>query len=229
MFIATQVDVYELGIRSCTTVHIQIRSVLRSYFYVIPGSVLRSYCSVSYTVVHDCIWSIIEEVTNRFGPYTTYLWQSARRSSAMIFWKPNLRLYLVMIVSLRKRALLFDLGWGSGLSRREKQLRRELDENGFRRWWRVILHFELNIYLKTHDHMKKCSSASAQKIGINIAGRRGLRTRRNRGKRKFQLNTTFKSYTAGVRWHGKMDRQLSEISYCHPSRQSERQKPWFAI
>ena len=38
----TQVDAYELCIRSCTTVHNRIRSVLRSYFYGIPGSILRS-------------------------------------------------------------------------------------------------------------------------------------------------------------------------------------------
>ena len=64
---------------------------------------------------------------------------------------------------------------------------------------------------------------------INIAGRRELRTRRDRGESKFQLNSTFKSYTAGVLWHEKMDRQLSEISHCNSSRQSERKKLWFAI
>ena len=85
----------------------------------------------------------------------------------------------------------------------------------------MILDLELKIYLKTRDHIKKCALASAKKIGINSAGRRELRTRRDKEKSKFQLNSTFKSYTAGVLWHEKMDRQLSEISHCNPSRRSE--------
>ena len=39
---------------------------------------------MSYTVVHDCIRSITEKVTHRFGSYTTNSWQTARRSYAVM-------------------------------------------------------------------------------------------------------------------------------------------------
>ena len=85
---AVQVERYWIRRRVCTTVHNQIRSVLRSYFYVIPGSVLRSWSSVSYTIVHDRIRSITDEL---HGDRVQWC------------FKNKLHLYPEMVVSLRKR------------------------------------------------------------------------------------------------------------------------------